>query len=93
MDTVNDFEFKQRKYIPIFPKASGKPTVYIEGYPCEDDEPMAATDFHAEQREQHPSLLLNFSLIQQPIKIGVNYPSLKTWKTCAKRIPSVHSTS
>ena len=49
MATTNDFEFKQRKYMPIFPKASGKPTVYIEGYPCEDDEPMAATGFHAEQ--------------------------------------------
>ena len=49
MNTRNDFELKQRKYIPVFPKATGKPTVYIEGYPYEDDEPMAATDFHAEQ--------------------------------------------
>lgn len=49
MDTVNDFELKQRKYIPVFPKANGKTTVYIEGYPCEDDEPMSATDFHGEQ--------------------------------------------
>ena len=40
MKTVNNFEFKQRKYIPVFPKAAGKPTVYIEGYPYEDDEPM-----------------------------------------------------
>ena len=49
MDTINDFGFKQRKYMPVFPKANGKTTVYIEGYPCEDDEPMAATGFHGEQ--------------------------------------------
>ena len=49
MDTLNEFQFKQKKYIPTFPKANGKPTIYIEGYPFEDDEPMAAADFHAEQ--------------------------------------------
>ena len=49
MDTINNFEFKQRKYMPVFPKANGKATVYIEGYPCEDDEPMSATFFHGEQ--------------------------------------------
>ena len=42
MDTSNDFEFKRKKYMPTFPKATGVPTVYIEGYPSEDDEPMAA---------------------------------------------------
>jgi len=45
----NDSEFKRRKYMPIFPRAGGKPTIYIEGYPSEDDEPMAATGFHGEQ--------------------------------------------
>ena len=49
MDTVNEFEFERRKYMPVFPKATGTPTIYIEGYPCEDDEPMAATGFHADQ--------------------------------------------
>ena len=49
MNTLSDFEIKQRKYMPAFPKASGKPTRYIPGYPYEDDEPMAATGFHAEQ--------------------------------------------
>lgn len=49
MDTVNDFAIKQRKYMPVFPKAIGKPTIYIEGYPCWDDEHIAETDFHAEQ--------------------------------------------
>ena len=51
MDTLNDFEFKQRKYMPVFPKASGKPTVHIEGYPCEDREPMPANEFHGMQMQ------------------------------------------
>ncbi|MCE2402021.1 hypothetical protein J4G08_14200 [Candidatus Poribacteria bacterium] len=29
MDTIKDFEIKQRKYMPIFTKASGKPTIYL----------------------------------------------------------------
>ena len=49
MNTLNDFELKQRKYMPVFPKASGKPTIYIEGYPYEDDEPMPAGEFHGMQ--------------------------------------------
>ena len=49
MDTRTDFDFKRRKYMPAFPKASGKPTVNIEGYPSEDDQPMSATGFHGVQ--------------------------------------------
>ncbi|RKU07429.1 hypothetical protein C6501_17670 [Candidatus Poribacteria bacterium] len=43
MNTVTDFAFKQRKYMPVFPIANGKPTIYIEGYPYEDEAPMPAT--------------------------------------------------
>lgn len=49
MDTRTDFDFKRRKYMPVFPKASGKPTVNIEGYPSEDGQPMSATGFHGVQ--------------------------------------------
>ncbi len=49
MNTLNDFELKQRKYMPVFPKASGKPTIYIQGYPYEDDEPRPAGEFHGMQ--------------------------------------------
>ena len=54
MDTTNDFEFKQRKYMPVFPKANGKTTAYIEGYPCEtqrrqDAEKLAATETQRRQ--------------------------------------------
>ena len=54
MDTINGFGFKQRKYMPVFPKANGKTTVYIEGYPCEDDEPMSATFFTANRLTHSP---------------------------------------
>ena len=29
MGTINDFALKQRKYMPVFPKATGKPTVVV----------------------------------------------------------------
>ena len=51
MDTLNDFQLKQRKYIPSFPKASGKPTVYIEGYPSEEKRTMPAGEFHTMQTQ------------------------------------------
>ena len=43
MESINDFYAKVNKYMPIFPKATGQPTRYLEGYPFEDEEPMAAT--------------------------------------------------
>ena len=49
MDRISEFYAKVNKYMPIFPKATGQPTVYIEGYPFEDDEPMAETISHAIQ--------------------------------------------
>ena len=72
MNTLNDFQRKQRKYIPLFPKASGKPTVYIEGYPCEDDEPMAATGFHADQISIFSEQLLRYFAINPHIYIGID---------------------
>ena len=72
MNTLNDFEIKQRKYIPIFPKANGKPTIYIEGYPCEDDEHIAETDFHAEQITTFSDQLKRYFAINELIHIGVD---------------------
>ena len=51
MDTLNDFQIKQRKYMPVFPNASGKPTVSIEGYPSEEKRTMPAGEFHAMQMQ------------------------------------------
>ena len=72
MRTLNDFEFKQRKYMPVFPKATGKPTIYIEGYPCEDDEPMAATGFHGEQIGNLSEQFSRYFQINPHIYIGVD---------------------
>ena len=72
MHTVKDFEIKQRKYMPTFPKASGKTTVYIEGYPCEDDEPMAETDFHAEQILTLSDQLKRYFRINDLVHIAVD---------------------
>lgn len=73
MDTLNDsYIFKQKKYIPVFPRASGKPTNYIEGYPCEDDEPMAETDYHAEQITTLSDQFKRHFAINELIHIGVD---------------------
>ena len=71
MDTINEFEFKRQKYIPVFPKANGKPTVYIAGYPYEDDEPMGATGFHVEQIQTFSEQLSRY-FINEPIYVGVD---------------------
>ena len=72
MDAIKDFEIKQRKYMPVFPKASGKTTVYIEGYPGEDDEPMAETDFHAEQIITLSDQLKRYFAINDLVHIAVD---------------------
>ena len=72
MDTIKDFTIKQRKYMPVFPKANGKPTIYIEGYPCEDDEPMAETDFHAEQIITLSDQLKRYFAINELVHIAVD---------------------
>ena len=72
MDTINDFGFKQRKYMPVFPKANGKTTVYIEGYPCEDDEPMSATDFHGEQINTLADQFKRYFAINELVHIAVD---------------------
>ena len=72
MNTLYDFKLKQRKYIPVFPKAIGKPTIYIEGYPCEDDEPMAATAFHGIQINTIFDQLSRYLAVNELIYIGVD---------------------
>ncbi len=72
MDILNDFSFKQKKYMPIFPKAIGKPTIYIEGYPYEDDEPLGATDFHAEQITTLSDQLKWYFAINKLVHIAVD---------------------
>ncbi len=72
MDTLKEFAFKQKKYMPVFPKAIGKPTIYIEGYPYEDDEPMAATEFHGEQIVTFADQLKRYFAINELVHIAVD---------------------
>ena len=46
---LTTFEEKRRKFLPKMPRAFGRPTVYLKGYPTEDGEPMSATEFHGRQ--------------------------------------------
>ena len=70
MNTLTDFEFKQRKYMPVFPRANGKPTIYIEGYPYEDDEPMPATEFHGLQINIFYDQLFRYFRVNDYVHIG-----------------------
>ena len=70
METLNDFQFKQKKYMPTFPIANGKPTTYIEGYPYEDDEPMPATEFHGMQINIFYDQLSRYFGINDYVHIG-----------------------
>ena len=72
MDTLDSFEFERRKYMPVFPRAKGKPTSFIEGYPCEDDEPMAATGFHGEQIVTFSDQLSRHFEVDEYIHIGID---------------------
>lgn len=72
MDTVKDFDFKRKKYMPVFPRATGKPTVYIDGYPSEDDEPMAATGFHGVQIRTFSDQLARYFNTESAVYIGID---------------------
>ena len=58
--------------MPTFPKAGGKPTVYIEGYPCADEKPMAATGFQGEQIRIFSDQLSRYFAINTHIYIGID---------------------
>ena len=72
MKPLNDFARKQRKYMPTFAKATGKPTVYIPGYPYEDEEPMPATGFHGEQINILYEQLSSYFATNAHIYVGVD---------------------
>ena len=72
MGALNGFDFKRKKYMPVFPRATGKPTVYIEGYPSEDDEPMAATGFHGVQIRTFSDQLARYFSTESSVYIGID---------------------
>ena len=72
MKPLNDFARKQRKYMPTFAKATGNPTIYIPGYPYEDEEPMPATGFHGEQITILSEQLSSYFARQPHIYVGID---------------------
>ena len=72
MDYTSDYEMKRHKYMPIFPKATGQPTIYIDGYPSEDDEPMAANLYHGEQLSTFHEQLKRYFFSEPHIMIGLD---------------------
>ena len=72
MGVLNDYDFKRKKYMPVFPRATGKPTVYLKGYPSEDDEPMAATGFHGVQIRTFSDQLARYFSTESSIYIGID---------------------
>ena len=72
MDTRTDLDFKRAEYMPVFPKARGKPTVNIEGYPSEDDQPISATGFHGVQITTLSDQLKRYFGSDNRVYIGVD---------------------
>ena len=72
MSALNSYGFKRKEYMPVFPRATGKPTVYIEGYPSEDDEPMAATGFHGVQIRTFSDQLPRYFSTESAVYIGID---------------------
>ncbi len=72
MSGLNSYDFKRKEYMPVFPRATGKPTVYIEGYPSEDDEPMAATGFHGVQIRTFSDQLARYFSTESAVYIGID---------------------
>ena len=72
MSALNSYDFKRKEYMPVFPRATGKPTVYIEGYPSEDDEPMAATGFHGVQIRTFSDQLARYFSAESSVYIGID---------------------
>ena len=72
MKPINDFARKQSKYMPTFAKATGKPTVYIPGYPYEDEEHTPTTGFHGEQNSSLYEQISSYFAAQPHIYVGID---------------------
>ena len=72
MDTAKDLELKDRKYMPVFPRASGNPTDYIDGYPYDDGKPMSTTIPHSMQLQTFFGQLLRYFAINDHVLVGAD---------------------
>ena len=72
MNMIDDFAIKQRKYMPVFPKATGTPTQYIPGYPYEDEYPMPATEIHGVQAHTFFDQIYRYFQVDENIHVGLD---------------------
>ena len=72
MDTVTALKLKGRKYKPVFPRATGKPTDYIEGYPYEDGQPMSPTIPHSVQLLTFFGQLVRYFTSDEYVLVGAD---------------------
>lgn len=72
MNIIGDFAIKQQKYMPVFPKATGTPTQYIPGYPCEDEHPMPATELHGVQANIFFDQVYRYFQVNENIHVGLD---------------------
>ena len=72
MNVIDDFAIKQRKYMPVFPKAAGTPTQYIPGYPYEDEYPMPANEIHGVQANTFFDQVYRYFQVDENIHVSLD---------------------
>ena len=72
MNMIDDFAIKQRKYMPVFPKATGTPTQYIPGYPYEDEHPMPANEIHGVQAHTFFDQIYRYFQVDKNIHVSLD---------------------
>jgi len=72
MTPLTDWKHKHGYVLPPYPVASGRATIALEGYPAEDDEPMAATKFHGQQIVTLSYQLGAFFRLEDKVYVGTD---------------------
>ena len=73
MNTIKDFAIKQRKYMPVFPKAPGTPTQYLQGYPYENEHLMPAIELHAVQAHTFFDQIYRYFQVDENIHVSLDH--------------------
>jgi len=72
MNLSTNWKHKHGYVLPPYPLASGRATMSLEGYPAEDDEPMAATKFHGQQIVTLSYQLGAFFRLEDKVYVGTD---------------------
>ncbi|MBI1928186.1 Uma2 family endonuclease [Candidatus Poribacteria bacterium] len=67
-----DLKYKHGYVLPPHPKACGTATMYLDGYPSEDDEQMAETQFHGRQIVTLSYQLQTFFGLEAPVYVSTD---------------------